>query len=79
MYTHTDARRHSGFQHVRPIEQFDIAVWDKMMAVMLTAPFLLCQAFLPGMKENGMGGFQLFKYTTNIYMYVILYMYGSTL
>jgi len=45
----------AGFQHVAPLEEFPLEVWQKMLAVMLTAPFLLTKAFLPGMKERGWG------------------------
>ena len=31
----------AGFQHISPIAEFDEDIWDKMLAVMLTAPFLL--------------------------------------
>jgi len=43
----------AGFPHVDPIEEFDEAVWNRMLAVMLTAPFLLTQALIPGMYEHG--------------------------
>jgi len=43
----------AGFQHVDPIEEFDEAVWDRMLAVMLTVPFLLTQRLIPGMYERG--------------------------
>ena len=45
----------AGFQHVDPIEEFDEAVWDRMLAVMHTAPFLLTQRLIPGMYERGWG------------------------
>lgn len=45
----------AGFPHVDPIEEFDEAIWDRMLAVMLTAPFLLTQALIPGMYERGWG------------------------
>ncbi len=31
----------AGFQHISPIAEFDEDIWEKMLAVMLTAPFLL--------------------------------------
>lgn len=45
----------AGLQHVSPIEEFDIAKWDTIIAVMLTAPFLLVRAALPGMLERNWG------------------------
>ncbi len=45
----------AGLQHVSPIEEFPEAAWDTVLAVMLTAPFLLAKAFLPGMVDAGWG------------------------
>lgn len=45
----------AGFQHVAPLEEFPPEVWETMLSVMVTAPFLLIRAFLPGMKVNGWG------------------------
>ncbi len=45
----------AGFQHVAPLEEFPLEAWQKMLGLMLTAPFLLTKAFLPGMKERGWG------------------------
>ena len=45
----------AGFQHVSPIEDFPEEVWERLLAVMLTAPFLLSRGFLPGMYERGWG------------------------
>lgn len=45
----------AGFQHVSPLEDFPEAVWDKMLQVMLTAPFLLTKSVLPGMKQRQWG------------------------
>lgn len=45
----------AGFQHVAPIEDFDPAVFSKILAVMLEAPFLLIRAALPKMYERGFG------------------------
>jgi len=44
-----------GFQHVSPIETFPEEKWNTMIAVMLTAPFLLTQAVWPSMKQQGRG------------------------
>jgi 3-hydroxybutyrate dehydrogenase len=45
----------AGLQHVSPVEDFDEAQWDRILAVMLTAPFLLTRALLPGMYARGWG------------------------
>lgn len=45
----------AGFQHICALEDFPLEVWQRMLAVMLTAPFLLTQAVWPGMKQKGWG------------------------
>jgi 3-hydroxybutyrate dehydrogenase len=45
----------AGLQHVSPIEDFPEETWDRLLAVMLTAPFLLAKAFLPSMYDAGWG------------------------
>ena len=45
----------AGLQHVSPIEDFPADAWDRLLAVMLTAPFLLAKGFLPGMYDAGWG------------------------
>ncbi|MBA3375467.1 MAG: 3-hydroxybutyrate dehydrogenase [Gaiellaceae bacterium] len=45
----------AGLQHVSPVEDFPADAWDRLLAVMLTAPFLLAKGFLPGMYEAGWG------------------------
>jgi 3-hydroxybutyrate dehydrogenase len=45
----------AGFQSVNALEDFDGEVWDTMLAVMLTAPFLLTKACLPTMYATGWG------------------------
>lgn len=45
----------AGFQHVAPIEEFPEDTWDKMIAVMLTAPFLLTRYAWPSMKAQRWG------------------------
>lgn len=44
-----------GFQHVSSIEDFPEETWDKMIQVLLTAPFLLIKYAWPTMKKNGWG------------------------
>ena len=45
----------AGIQHVCPIEEFPEDKWDFMIALMLTAPFLLTRYCWPSMKANGWG------------------------
>lgn len=45
----------AGFQHIDSIEDFPEDVWDRLQALMLTAPFLLMKYCWPGMREAGWG------------------------
>ncbi|MEN8164159.1 MAG: 3-hydroxybutyrate dehydrogenase [Acidobacteriota bacterium] len=45
----------AGFQHIDPIEDFPEDTWDKMLSLMLTAPFLLSRYAWPLMKEQRWG------------------------
>ena len=45
----------AGLQHVSPIESFDPLMWDRLLAVMLTAPFLLMRAMVSSMYERNWG------------------------
>jgi 3-hydroxybutyrate dehydrogenase len=45
----------AGIQTIAPIEQFDPAVFRQMIDIMVTAPFLLTRAVLPGMYRAGWG------------------------
>ncbi|MCW8905319.1 3-hydroxybutyrate dehydrogenase [Sedimenticola sp.] len=45
----------AGFQHISPIEEFPVEQWNKLIGVMLTAPFLLMRYAWPMMKQNGWG------------------------
>ena len=45
----------AGLQHVGALDEFPEEVWDHLLAVMLTAPFLLTKAFLAGMVEASFG------------------------
>lgn len=45
----------AGYQYIAPIEEFPEDRWEHMLAVMLTAPFLLTRYVWPGMKERGWG------------------------
>jgi 3-hydroxybutyrate dehydrogenase len=45
----------AGLQHVSPVEDFDEARWNTIIAVMLTAPFLLTKLLVGGMYRRGFG------------------------
>ncbi|CAH1781756.1 unnamed protein product [Owenia fusiformis] len=45
----------AGFQHVSLVEECSAKKWDSMLTVMLTAPFLLTQHFIPAMRCKGWG------------------------
>ncbi len=45
----------AGLQYVAPIEQFPLEMWQKLLAVMLTGPFLATKAVIPLMKAKGWG------------------------
>lgn len=45
----------AGLQHVAPIEAFPLEQWNRLIAVMLTGPFLCTKAVLPHMRRAGWG------------------------
>ena len=45
----------AGIQHVAPIPDFPEAKWRQILEIMLTAPFLLTKAVLPGMYTHKWG------------------------
>jgi len=45
----------AGFQHIDPVEEFPEDTWDKMISLMLTAPFLLTKYAWPSMKAQQWG------------------------
>src|SRR5437016_10812777 len=45
----------AGIQYVAPITEFPEAKWRQIIEIMLTAPFLLTKAVLPGMYTRGWG------------------------
>jgi 3-hydroxybutyrate dehydrogenase len=45
----------AGFQHVSPIEDFPEEQWERMIGLMLTAPFLLTRYCWPAMKKQKWG------------------------
>lgn len=45
----------AGIQHVAPLEQFPAQKWQRLIDIMLVAPALLTQAFLPAMRAKNYG------------------------
>lgn len=45
----------AGIQHVAPVEDFPDEMWDRILAVNLSAAFHAIQACLPGMRRRGWG------------------------
>lgn len=45
----------AGFQHVESVDTFPLDVWNKMVAVMMTAPFRLSRCAWPHMKKQRWG------------------------
>ena len=47
----------AGFQHVAPVEEFPEEQWDRLLAVLLTSPFLLAKYAWAALRESGDGRF----------------------
>jgi 3-hydroxybutyrate dehydrogenase len=47
----------AGLQHVSPVAEFDEDQWDRIVAVLLTSPFLLAKHAWPALRESGDGRF----------------------
>jgi 3-hydroxybutyrate dehydrogenase len=45
----------AGMQHVAPIEEFPVAMFERMIRLMLTAPFMAMKTIFPIMKAQGGG------------------------
>ncbi len=45
----------AGIQHVAPIEEFPVAMWDRIIAINLSSAFHTTAAALPAMKARGWG------------------------
>ncbi len=45
----------AGFQHIESVPDFPLDIWDKMLKVMLTAPFLLIKYAWPYLIKSGQG------------------------
>ena len=46
----------AGYQHVAPVEQFPEDHWDRLVALLLTSPFLLAKYAWPALREAPDGG-----------------------
>jgi 3-hydroxybutyrate dehydrogenase len=47
----------AGFQHVAPVAEFPEDQWDRLLALLLTSPFLLAKYAWPALREHGDGRF----------------------
>ena len=47
----------AGVQHVAPVAEFPVEDWDRLIALMLTSPFLLARAAWPSLVESSAGRF----------------------
>ena len=45
----------AGINNRKAVEDFTLDEWNEIVGINLTAPFLLCRAFVPGMKEKKFG------------------------
>jgi 3-hydroxybutyrate dehydrogenase len=45
----------AGFQHVAPIEEFPEEAWNRLVALLLTSPFLLAKHAWPALRGSGDG------------------------
>ena len=66
-----------GIQYVCPIDQYPLEKWNEMMAITVTAPFMLIKHFLPKMKEKGKmcTCTRLFIYFLFIIIYLLLILF----
>ncbi|MDX6714802.1 MAG: 3-hydroxybutyrate dehydrogenase [Baekduia sp.] len=47
----------AGIQHVAPVEDFPEDTWDRLIALLLTSPFLLAKYAWPALRDTGEGRF----------------------
>jgi 3-hydroxybutyrate dehydrogenase len=45
----------AGFQHIAPVAEFPEEQWNKLLAILLTSPFLLAKYAWPALAESGDG------------------------
>ena len=42
----------AGINNRKAVDEFTTEEWDEIVGINLTAPFLMCREFVPGMKEK---------------------------
>lgn len=45
----------AGINNRKAVDEFSMAEWNEIVGINLTGPFLMCRAFVPGMKEKKWG------------------------
>ncbi|HUG82483.1 MAG TPA: SDR family NAD(P)-dependent oxidoreductase [Bryobacterales bacterium] len=45
----------AGINNRKPVDEFSMAEWNEIIGINLTGPFLMCRAFVPGMKAKKWG------------------------
>ena len=45
----------AGINNRKAVDEFTTKEWNEIVGINLTAPFLMCRAFVPGMKEKNWG------------------------
>lgn len=45
----------AGINNRKPVDEFSMAEWNEILGINLTGPFLMCRAFVPGMKAKKWG------------------------
>ena len=45
----------AGINTRKAVDEFTLDEWNEILAINMTAPFLMCRAFVPGMKEKKFG------------------------
>jgi NAD(P)-dependent dehydrogenase (short-subunit alcohol dehydrogenase family) len=45
----------AGINNRKAVDEFTLAEWNEIVGINLTGPFLMCRAFVPGMKEKKFG------------------------
>jgi NAD(P)-dependent dehydrogenase (short-subunit alcohol dehydrogenase family) len=56
----------AGHFHSAPIDEYDVVIWNTMLAVHLTGTFLVCREALPRLREAGGGSIVTFASVTAV-------------
>jgi NAD(P)-dependent dehydrogenase (short-subunit alcohol dehydrogenase family) len=56
----------AGHFHSAPIEEYDLAAWNTMLAVHVTGTFLVCREALPSLRDTGGGSIVTFASVTAV-------------